>query len=246
MFGRHFGRGRRAQRWGEQRKRHGFDHPSEPPEEHDLESRHEGRGHHRWRGDAPPIWFMPRGRHDSDHPFHGHGPFGGGPFGEGGGGRQRRRRGDIKYALLELIAEQPRHGYDLMKELEQRYGGFYRPSPGSVYPTLQLLEDEGYVTSEAVDGKRIYAITEAGRTFLERKQGGERERRQGFRDHGPDPQLETLRESSMALFAGVTQVARHGSPTQVQAAIALLDATRREIYALLAREEAPYSGGQQP
>lgn len=239
MFGRHSGRGNRSQRWEEKRERHEFDHPGEPPEEHGPEPRHAGRGRHRWRGDAPPFWFMPRGHRDSDHPFHGRGPFGGGPFGEGGGGRQRRRRGDIKYALLELIAEQPRHGYDLMKELEQRYGGFYRPSPGSVYPTLQLLEDEGYVTSEAVDGKRVYTITDAGRTFLEREQGGERERHRGFRDRGLDPQLEALRESSMALFAGVMQVARHGSPAQVQAAIMLLDSTRREIYALLAREETP-------
>src|SRR6266540_3292714 len=83
-------------------------------------------------------------------------------------GRPRRqRRGDIKYVLLELLAEQPRHGYELIKELEQRYAGFYWPSPGSVYPTLQLLEDEGHLTSETIDGKRVYTITDSGRQLLD-------------------------------------------------------------------------------
>src|SRR5258708_38121964 len=95
-------------------------------------------------------------RHHFGHKLHGHGPFGGG-FGEGG--RKRQRRGDIKFILLELIKEQPRHGYDLIKVLEERYGGFYRPGPGTVYPTLQLLEDEGNVSSATVDGKRIYTTT---------------------------------------------------------------------------------------
>src|SRR5688500_6503147 len=91
-------------------------------------------------------------------PFGGRAPFGGGPFGEGG--RKRQKRGDIRVVLLQLIAEQPRHGYELIKLVEERYGGFYRPSPGVIYPTLQLLEDEGHVTSETVEGKRVYTITE--------------------------------------------------------------------------------------
>src|SRR5262249_8587950 len=81
----------------------------------------------------------------------------------------RARRGDVKYFILEILAEGPRDGYDVITALEQKSGGRYRPSPGSVYPTLQLLEDGGFATVEAVDGKRVYTITEAGRALLERK-----------------------------------------------------------------------------
>ncbi len=87
-------------------------------------------------------------------------------FGRGrgfGGFRERFfDRGDLKYVILELLRERPRHGYDIIRALEDRFHGAYRPSPGSVYPTLQMLEDGGYVTSEQVDGKRVYTITDAG------------------------------------------------------------------------------------
>ena len=72
-------------------------------------------------------------------------------------------RGYLKYALLELLQESPKHGYEMMKDLEDRMGGFYAPSAGAIYPTLQLLEDRGWVTVETVDGKKVYTITEAGR-----------------------------------------------------------------------------------
>jgi len=121
--------------------------------------------------------FKPWKRHQRfGGKFRGRGPFGG-DFGHGG--RKRQHRGDIKFILLELIKEQPRHGYELIKVLEERYGGFYRPSPGSVYPTLQLLEDEGHVRSETIDGKRIYSITEAGEKLLA-------EREQEYADRGRD------------------------------------------------------------
>lgn len=86
-------------------------------------------------------------------------------FGPRGGGR-RFGRGDLKYVILDLLKEQPRHGYDIIRAMEDRFHGFYSPSPGSVYPTLQLLEDQGYVTSAERDGKRIYTITDAGQAFL--------------------------------------------------------------------------------
>lgn len=95
------------------------------------------------------------------------GPFGGsfgrGPFGPPG---RRFGRGDLKYVILDLLQEGPRHGYDIMRVLEERFHGMYSPSPGSVYPTLQLLEDQGYVTSSQQEGKRVYAITDAGKAFL--------------------------------------------------------------------------------
>ncbi|HNP71131.1 MAG TPA: PadR family transcriptional regulator, partial [Kouleothrix sp.] len=141
----------------------------------------------------------------------------------------------------ELLAEQPRHGYELIKELEQRYGGFYRPSPGSVYPTLQLLEDEGHLTSETVEGKRVYTITDSGRQLLaERQPAGPEWRGPGWR--GPGLELNELRQTSMSLIASVMQVGKHGTPEQVQAVMKLLDSTRREIYAILSRDERASTG----
>src|SRR5437879_9066911 len=83
---------------------------------------------------------------------------------EGGWGGPRMRRGQIRTALLAVLAEEPGHGYDVMQNLEDKTGGAWRPSPGSVYPTLQLLEDEGLVRSTERDGKCVFEITEAGRT----------------------------------------------------------------------------------
>src|SRR6478735_579446 len=81
---------------------------------------------------------------------------------EGWGG-PRMRRGQIRIALLAALAEEPGHGYDVMQKLEDKSGGAWRPSPGSVYPTLQLLEDEGLVRSTERDGKRVFEITDTGR-----------------------------------------------------------------------------------
>ena len=89
-------------------------------------------------------------------------------------GRRRRRnmkwkifeRGDLKFVILRLISKQPMHGYEVMKALEKESRGYYRPSPGSVYPTLQMLEDEGYLTVEEQDGKKIYTITDEGVEYL--------------------------------------------------------------------------------
>jgi DNA-binding PadR family transcriptional regulator len=112
--------------------------------------------------------------HKRHHPHFGkgfgrRGPFGGGDWDGEFGGRKRQPRGDIKFVLLELIKEQPRHGYELIKILEERSGGFYRPSPGVVYPSLQLLEEEGSVTSEVIEGKKVYTITDAGKRLLDER-----------------------------------------------------------------------------
>ena len=98
--------------------------------------------------------------------------FGLGPRGFFWAGPRRRRRqwfesGDMKYVILKLLKDKPRHGYEVMKELEEQLRGCYSPSPGTVYPTLQWLEDEGLVTSRDVAGKKVYEITDTGRTFLD-------------------------------------------------------------------------------
>jgi DNA-binding PadR family transcriptional regulator len=96
--------------------------------------------------------------------------FGRGPW-RGHGFDPRRGRvfgkGDLKYVILDLLEDRPAHGYELIRALEERFRGFYSPSPGSVYPTLQLLEDLGYVRSARQDGKKVYSITDEGRKFLE-------------------------------------------------------------------------------
>ncbi len=89
-----------------------------------------------------------------------------------GGHRGERifHKGDFKYLILDLLKEKPRHGYDIIREMEEKFGGFYTPSPGAVYPTLQWLEDMNYVTVQAQDGKKIYTITEEGLKFLSEKE----------------------------------------------------------------------------
>lgn len=158
--------------------------------------------------------------------------FGGGWFGPGRGGPRRARRGDVRTALLRLLSERPMHGYDLIKELEERSGGMWRPSPGSIYPTLQLLEDEGLLKAEERDGKRVYSITDAGRTELE-----ERTARGGGApwEFGPAAEgLGALRDAGFRLAAATMQVARTGSKDQREKAAEILADARREVYKLLA------------
>src|SRR5581483_9137759 len=93
--------------------------------------------------------------------------FGGPGWGPHRRGRGRARRGDVRLALLRLLAEQPRNGYQLMQAIEERSEGLWRPSPGSVYPTLSQLEDEGLVRSVEADGARVFEITDTGREHLE-------------------------------------------------------------------------------
>src|SRR5579859_3286729 len=110
-------------------------------------------GHHGpfGRGGMGPRFF---GMHRFRGPF---GP--GGHFGPGGEGPRFFGRGDMKFALLELLQERPMYGYEMMKALEEKSGGFYSPSPGSIYPTLQMLEDRGFVSSKDTEGKKVYSVT---------------------------------------------------------------------------------------
>ena len=90
-------------------------------------------------------------------------------FGRPGPHRRVFRRGDLKYAILGLLADKPVHGYEIIRTLEAESGGCYSPSPGSIYPTLQMLEDQGYVVSEQEEGKRVYQITDEGREYLSQR-----------------------------------------------------------------------------
>jgi DNA-binding PadR family transcriptional regulator len=104
----------------------------------------------------------------------------------GFGGPSHRRhgggyfgRGGIKFAILSLLKEKPRHGYDIIREMEERSGGLYTPSPGVIYPTLQALEDQDYVTSNEQEGKKVYSITDSGSAYLQGHKEQMRERHGG-------------------------------------------------------------------
>lgn len=180
-----------------------------------------------WAGEAPSGEFFMSRRHRG----------GRGSFGDDWGDEPRTRRGDIKFILLMLLAERPQHGYELMKDLEARLGGFRRPSPGSVYPTLQMLEEGGYLTSEEVEGKRVYTITESGRQFLSDLQERSDSRNPFDRfSNGRSAELNELRQTLTQVNDAVTQVARGGNLEQASQVRDLLAQVKREIYKLLAEQ----------
>ncbi len=155
------------------------------------------------------------------------------------GGGPRARRGDIRAGILALLAEEPMHGYQVIQELESRSGGRWSPSPGSVYPTLQLLEDEGLVVREEGEGKRVYSLTEEGRTkaaeLLERAGQHPWEELSA----GADDPAFRLRQAAFQVGAAAMQAAHAGSGQQAEKALEILADARRRIYALLAEDDAP-------
>ena len=164
-------------------------------------------------------------------------PFGGpgGPFGRGGGrGRGRARRGDVRLALLRLLAEQPANGYQLMQTIEERSGGRWRPSPGSVYPTLAQLEDEGLIRSAESDGSRRFEITDAGREHLETR-ADEPEPWQPLDQEGENAITE-LAPLVIQIGKAAWQVATVGDDAQRARATEVLAETRRALYRILAED----------
>lgn len=165
----------------------------------------------------------------------GGGPGGAGPFSRGGPrGRGRRRRGDVRLAVLRLLAEEPRNGYQLMQTIEERSEGQWRPSPGSMYPTLSQLEDEGLIQSAEADGARRFEITDAGREALQERAGE------------PDPwspqpdadahAMSELGPLVLGIGKAVWQVASVGDDSQRSRAAELLAETRRRLYGILAED----------
>jgi DNA-binding PadR family transcriptional regulator len=185
-------------------------------------------GHHKHRWGAAMS-----GRH--------HGPGGWGHPGErgnrgwGGGRRQRMRRGDVRAALLVLLDEQPHTGYSLMEEIERRSNGAWRPSPGSVYPTLQQLEDEDLVRAEEGEGRTPFTLTAAGKAYVEenREELGEPWAKPAA---GVGEERLELRGLVAQIGAATFQVAAAGDTTQVAKAKELLAQTRRGLYQILADE----------
>ena len=142
--------------------------------------------------------------------------------------------GDVRAAVLELLAEKPMHGYQLISEIDKRSGGAWKPTPGSVYPTLQLLTDEGAVTAEVSEGRKIYSLTESGREEADAAAGGSEPWEASA--SGEYARLTALPKSGMALAHAAVQVRRTGTPEQVDQAVKVLDEARRKIYAILAQD----------
>jgi DNA-binding PadR family transcriptional regulator len=158
-----------------------------------------------------------------------------GPWGFGGGrGRGRRSRGDVRAAILALLAERPMHGYEMIQELEARTGGVWRPSPGSVYPTLQLLEDEDLIAGEEGEGRRRFALTEAGRAEAGRQ--GQRTPWEQVTE-GVAPVAWSLRDAVGQIHQATWSVAGAGSEAQQAKALEILVDARRRLYAILAEAD---------
>ncbi|MFC3382269.1 PadR family transcriptional regulator [Couchioplanes azureus] len=171
-------------------------------------------------------------------PFGQGGPgFGGPGWGhEGPGGRGHRRGGrgsrpNVRPALLALLLERPMHGYEMIQELESRTGGIWRPSPGSVYPTLQLLEDEGLIEAEATGGRKRFSLTEAGRA--EAEAAAENPPWARFSDDTMS-QVQDFRDAAVGIMSALRQVGFSGTPEQRQQALEVLNDTKRKLYAILA------------
>jgi DNA-binding PadR family transcriptional regulator len=168
-----------------------------------------GRGHRHRPG---PPW----GRFDGPPPWAG----------------PRMKRGDIRTVLLIALLDGPAHGYELIQRMSERSGGRWKPSPGSVYPGLQALEDEGLVRSSDVDGKKVYALTDTGQTEATSRAARSDGPSWAGADGSPDARL---RSAVFQLFGAVRQASHSLAPEQLAEVEALITETRRKIYELLAR-----------
>jgi DNA-binding PadR family transcriptional regulator len=145
------------------------------------------------------------------------------------------RRGDIRTAVLAVLSEGPGHGYDVIQRLEDKTDGAWRPSPGSVYPTLQLLADEGLAQSVDRDGKRVYELTPAGQAETERRieeAGGT----PWELDNQADANFGQLRDNSRQLHMAARQIAASNRPELVERAVAIVRDARKQLYGLLAED----------
>jgi len=191
---------------------------------------HHRHGRHGRHGDHPARWLAMAAR-----------DFGFGPrgvFGPPGRGGPRMRRGDVRAAALLLLEEGPTNGYGIMQELERRTGGVWRPSPGSVYPALQQLEDEGLIRPDEGGGRKLFALTDEGRAYVE-----EHRARLGvpWETAAGDEtdEVQSLKRHVMQVGGAVMQIVGGGTEAQVAEATRVLGETRRALYRILAEDEGP-------
>src|SRR6266699_984539 len=185
-----------------------------------------------WPGGRP---VKPGGPGGSGGPWGPGGPWGWpGPPGSPRG--PKAGRGDVRAAILALLREGPRNGYQIMSEIEERSEGAWRPSPGAVYPALSQLADEGLIEAEESGGRRTFTLTDAGREYVEQNP----EMARGAWESTAQQeawQVPGLFAEAARLGGGIVQIAHAGTPEQVRAAERLLERTRRDLYRILADED---------
>lgn len=182
--------------------------------------RGKGRGHRGGRGHGLGPGFGPG--------------FPGGPGGRGGRGRRGGRdRGDVRTAILALLADEPRHGYELIQQIGERSSGAWTPSPGSIYPNLQALEDEGLISIAKVEGRKTASLTDAGRAWVEENEAAIAA---VFDSSTADEGVAALFAEMRAFAEAARQVARVGTQAQVAAATDALATARKAAYRLLAED----------
>lgn len=217
-------------------RRHTHDERFEGRGAHFCDDRFEGRFDGRFRQGGFP-----------GGPGFGPGPGGPGPFGPGGPGgpgrgrgrgghhgRGRRgvQRGDVRIAVLTLLATEPMHGYQIVSSIEERTSGAWKPSPGAIYPTLSQLEDEGLITIEREHGRKVATLTDAGREHVETALADAPDPFAGF--DGGSAERGHLRETVRELHEVTRRVARTGTAEQTAAVDAILGDAIRQVYLLLA------------
>jgi DNA-binding PadR family transcriptional regulator len=197
---------------------------------------------------ASAGWGVHGGGRGKQRSFPGPGQWGGGfggPggawwFGQGGPGGAgpkppKASRGDVRAAILAVLSDGPRNGYQIMSEIEERSGGAWRPSPGAVYPALSQLADEGLIVGEESGGRRSYQLSDAGREYITEHPEAARGawESQAQQEAWQLPGLFTV---AARLGGSIVQVAHAGTPSQVRAAEELLEQTRRKLYQILAED----------
>jgi DNA-binding PadR family transcriptional regulator len=224
-----------GRRWHDRHHRHDDDEDERMP-------RGRGRGRGGPFGPDPRLGFgpgFPGG--PGPHGMHGFGPW----MREGRGGRGgRARRGDVRAAALSLLAEQPMNGYQIIQAIGERSGGVWRPSPGSVYPALQQLEDEGLIRTEAADsGRRAYQLTEEGRAYAD-AHADELQAPWDEVTGGAGGVAVEMRSLIGQVAMAAVQVVQVGSEAQVGQAKQLLTDTRKALYRILAADDEPADAGE--
>lgn len=158
-------------------------------------------------------------------------------FGGPGFGPRRTGQGDVRAAILALLSERPMHGYQIIQEIGERTGGLWRPSPGSIYPALQQIEDEGLVVIEKAEGRKVARLTEAGSAHVEERRdelAGVWEAAMGGVDEG----MFEVRRLAGQVFGTAMHVAGEGTGGQVAEAQKVLADAKRRLYGILSREDA--------
>ena len=170
-------------------------------------------------------------------------------------GRSKQRKGfrlgDVRAAVLVLLAEQPMHGYQIIQEIAERSGGVWQPSPGSIYPVLQQLEDEGLILIEQTEGRKVANLTEAGRAYVEENRAEFEEVWKALSNNNVDESMQEMRNLFVTLKqieTAAKQVAKVGTGSQVAEARKVLADTRRRLYLILAEDDASeeQDAGQSP